>query len=232
MELVKGAFVVIEGVDGVGKTEQAKRFKEALDYMNISAILTKTPGEMRPEGLVGSTLGPIVRDVLFSDKYVDVGYESKSMLLLADHLLLVEEVIKPAVAAKCIVVSDRFMDSQFATWNKPAEDPVNQTFSRFYRCIPDLTFLLTGDPTECFERASNRGSQDNEKQSNKPWNSVEALNQIQENYKHLVVNSTIRRVVTIDTIGKDIDEVHNEVVESFTEWLVENQYLLKESQET
>lgn len=229
MELTKGAFIVVEGVDGVGKTEQTHLLENKLKQLSINCLLTKTPGEIKEGILVGSTLGPVVRNVLFTNAYPNICYESKSLLLLADHLQLIEEVIKPGVQNKTLVISDRFMDSQFATWGRSIDDPINQTFSRFFRMLPDITILLIGDPTACFHRANNRSAVDNAKQATKPWSSIEGLKDIQDRYLAMLTNQTTRTVIVIDTVDKSIEHVHELIANRLMEWLLRNQYLTNES---
>jgi dTMP kinase len=215
----KGLFITFEGIDGVGKTEAVIAFTKHVSQTR-NVIATKTPGDIINGELVGSAIGPVIRSVLFTDKYPYLSYETKSLLLLADHMDMLYTCVKPAIENGIIVISDRYIDSQLAYWDKPEEDPIKQTFRRLYTVKPDITFLLLGNPRICLGRALARSPKESAKQSNKIWNTVEEFTRIQEAY--ITELTPESRTIPILTNGLDAEQVNRRIVTRFNEWLERN----------
>lgn len=96
-----GVLIVLEGVDGCGKTTQAGRLATALD-----AVLTHEPG--------ATALGSSLRALVLGGEGPVVGPRAEALLLAADRAQHVEEVVLPALEAGRTVVSDRFTGSTLA----------------------------------------------------------------------------------------------------------------------
>lgn len=212
----KGLFITFEGIDGVGKTEASDNFLGYLTDTGWSTYGTKTPGDTKR----GSPIGLHVRDILFSGKHPDLSYETKSLLLLADHMDMLHNYVKPAVEQGITIVSDRYIDSQLAYWDKPETDPIKQTFRNLYTVKPDITFLLLGNPRICLGRALVRSVAESAKQSNKTWNTVEEFTRIQEAY--ITELTPQARTIPILTNGLDAEQVSRRIVTRFNEWLERN----------
>jgi dTMP kinase len=97
-----GRFVVIEGGDGSGKSTQAKRLVARLHASGRDALLTHEPGD--------TELGQAIRGMLLHADW-DLDARSELLLMLADRAQHVAEVVRPALAAGSIVVSDRYTPS-------------------------------------------------------------------------------------------------------------------------
>jgi len=101
-----GLFITFEGIEGSGKTTQAKRLYKYLKNKKIPCIFTREPG--------GPRISEKIRRLLLdADNY---GMYKKTELLLyaasrAEH---VSRIIKPALKIGKVVISDRFSDSTFA----------------------------------------------------------------------------------------------------------------------
>jgi dTMP kinase len=105
----RGWFITIEGPEGAGKTTQAARLEAHLRSAGVPVVRTREPG--------GTALGERIRELLLDAE----GSGGRSIDPLADALLfsaarrqLVEEVIRPALAAGTSVVCARFADSTLA----------------------------------------------------------------------------------------------------------------------
>lgn len=101
----KGFFVCIEGLDGCGKTTQAKLLVRKLKQMGFDAIYTAEPSR----GKIGQF---IKKHCLYSEKRVSVVVEA--LLFAADRLEHIENEITPALNNGKIVISDRYIYSSLA----------------------------------------------------------------------------------------------------------------------
>jgi dTMP kinase len=99
---VRGLFVTFEGIDRSGKTTQAKLLLEAL---GDDAVGVREPG--------GTAAGERIRTLL-KDPEVELSPQAEALLFAAARAELVAEVIRPALDAGRVVVSDRFLDSSLA----------------------------------------------------------------------------------------------------------------------
>lgn len=97
-------FVSFEGLDGCGKTTQARLLARSLEEDGFDVVLTREPG--------GTPLGEKIRDlVLHGD---DVSPWAEAALYAAARAQHVEELIRPALARGAAVVCDRYLDSSAA----------------------------------------------------------------------------------------------------------------------
>ncbi|HVN90355.1 MAG TPA: dTMP kinase [Candidatus Binataceae bacterium] len=100
-----GLFITLEGVEGSGKTTQARILADALIARGYRASVTREPG--------GTRAGEAIR-AIFLDAAVALAPASELLLVLADRAQHVREKLRPAVAAGEIVISDRYCDSTMA----------------------------------------------------------------------------------------------------------------------
>ena len=99
-------FVTLEGPDGAGKSSQALALAERLRAASVDVVLTREPG--------GTALGERVRELLLSTDAPERTPLADALLFNAARQQLVEEVIRPALAAGRWVLCDRFADSTLA----------------------------------------------------------------------------------------------------------------------
>jgi len=100
----KGAFIVLEGGDGSGKTTQARSLQSALTHEGYKAHSTAEPSR--------STVGRLIRRRILHGKKTSP--EVEALLFAADRFLHLESEILPALADGKIVVCDRYMYASFA----------------------------------------------------------------------------------------------------------------------
>jgi dTMP kinase len=97
-------FVTFEGVDGSGKTTQARLLHEHLAQLGREVVLTREPG--------GTELGERVRELLLDGPPISPWAEAA--LFAASRAEHAAEVIRPALERGADVVCDRFVDSSLA----------------------------------------------------------------------------------------------------------------------
>lgn len=147
----RGFFISFEGIEGTGKTTQAKLLTDFLRQKGYDTIMTEEPG--------GTRIGRCIRDILLFVEHTDMRPNTELLLYFADRAQHIEEVILPALeAGKCVVI-DRFTDSTIAYQGYGRDldiglileiDRISTNSLR-----PDLTLLLDLDVEEGLKR--NRG---------------------------------------------------------------------------
>lgn len=100
----RGTFLVFEGVEGSGKSTQAKLLADWLAARGVAHVLCREPG--------GTAVGEEIRRVLLESG--EVAPRAELLLLLAARAAFVEEVVRPALRDGAVVVSDRYELSTLA----------------------------------------------------------------------------------------------------------------------
>ena len=151
MSHIKAQFITLEGVDGSGKSTQAKLLKEALEAEGHRVLLTREPG--------GSPGAEEIRSLVLEGEPDRWSAETEILLFTAarrDHL---ERTILPALAAGTIVICDRFVDStrvyQGLT-RGDLRDVVDKLHALMIGREADLTLLFDMDPKLGLARAKAR----------------------------------------------------------------------------
>jgi dTMP kinase len=148
---VTGLFLSFEGIDGSGKSTQARRLAEDLRSEGRDVVLTREPG--------GSPGAEEIRRLVLEGDPDRWSAETELLLFTAarrDHL---ERTIRPALAAGKIVICDRFADSTRIYQGVTRGDlraKVDTLHSLMIGQEPDLTFLVDIDPAVGLSRAKGR----------------------------------------------------------------------------
>lgn len=101
---MKGRFITIEGIEGVGKTTNIEFVKTWMTKQKIEFVSTREPG--------GTELGEQLRELLLHGG--EVCSQSELLMMFASRAQHLEQVIKPAIAEGKWVICDRFTDSTYA----------------------------------------------------------------------------------------------------------------------
>ena len=144
--------IVFEGIDGSGKTTQARSLFRRLTRLELQAILIHEPG--------GTPLGEAVR------RWVKTGQslnpQTELFLFSAARTQLVADVIRPALSDGVIVIADRFVASTVAYQgygrgiDRTLIAEVNREATA--EIEPDLTLLLDAEPEICTKRTTERSN--------------------------------------------------------------------------
>lgn len=147
-----GRFIVLDGVEGCGKTTQARLLADRLQQQGIPHLLTHEPG--------GTPLGRRLRHLLLEDA-AEMTPLTETFLFCADRAEHVATVIVPALLAGRWVICDRFSSSTFAyqVWagevdqaaflvmDAIAREPLKQVpGQQTSQGQPDLTIILDLEP--------------------------------------------------------------------------------------
>jgi dTMP kinase len=96
-------FITFEGVEGSGKSLQARLLAERLRERGIEVVATREPG--------GTPLGDQLRELLLQRADLQLTSRAEALLMNAARAQHVERVIRPALARGEVVICDRFGDS-------------------------------------------------------------------------------------------------------------------------
>jgi dTMP kinase len=156
MSAGKGLFVSFEGGEGSGKTTQIRLLAEKLQNTGLEVVKTREPG--------GTPEAEKIRPLLAQRDGGAWTPMAECLLLFAARTMHADTLIKPALAAGKIVLSDRFTDSTRAYQSHGHGLPI-ETVERLNRLVldgfaPDLTIILDIPVEEGLNRAGERLNRD------------------------------------------------------------------------
>ncbi|MCK4857792.1 MAG: dTMP kinase [candidate division Zixibacteria bacterium] len=133
-----GIFITFEGIDGSGKSTQARLLYDLLTKRGYDLTFLREPG--------GTKVSEHIRKILLDRKNDSISPQTELLLYLAARAEVVDKIIAPALAAGRIVVADRFYDSTFAyqVYGRGLPVRIVRTANKFASAAltPDLTFLV------------------------------------------------------------------------------------------
>jgi dTMP kinase len=187
-------FISLEGVDGSGKSTQARLLVEAL---GADTVAIREPG--------GTAAAERIRELL-ADPDVELESLAELMLFLAARAEVTERVIRPALEAGRDVVADRFSDSSVAYQGAARGLGVGEVIGLCEIATdglwPDLTLLLRLDPETGLGRADGEDRFEAE--------GLGLQREVATAYEEIAQIAS-DRVVVIDASGT-VEEVHERVL--------------------
>jgi len=193
---MKGAFICIEGLDGCGKTTQAKLLAKKLGKSH-NAVYTAEPSR----GKIGTY---IRNSYLYSEKRLSIVLEA--LLFAADRIEHVETEILPALNQGRLVISDRYVYSSLAYQGAAGLslewiEKVNE-----HALQPDLAVFIDVDPKTVMNRLKPKKS---------VMENLETQQKVREIYLKFVENGSLTRI----NGDKSENEVAKEVYAVVTKFL-------------
>ena len=195
-------FVTLEGVDGAGKSTQARLLADAL---GPETLLLREPG--------GTPVGERLRELL-KDADLELAPRSELLLFCAARAELVERVIKPALRAGRDVVCDRFVDSTVAyQGGARGIDPklvASLNAAAVDGCMPERTVLLRVDVGSAVDRTTERGGAEGRASDRFEREGPVFQERIAEAFDRIAAAEPAR-VAVVDAVGT-VEEVHARVM--------------------
>jgi dTMP kinase len=192
-------FISLEGIDGSGKSTQARLLAEAL---GSETLLIREPG--------GTGAAERIRELL-ADPSVELDSFAELLLFSAARADLIARVIRPAIEAGTDIVADRFADSSVAYQGGARELGTSYVLSLTDTVIdglwPDLTILLRVDPEVGLGRADGEDRFESE--------GLGLQRAVAEAYEEIAQIAS-DRVVVVDGAGS-VEEVHARVMEAVSQ---------------
>ncbi|WP_417356542.1 dTMP kinase [Gallaecimonas pentaromativorans] len=207
MTLNAPGFVVIEGLEGAGKSTAVARVRAFLESRGATVVQTREPG--------GTPLAERMRELVKNVHDEPLTPQAELLLMYAARVQLVENVIKPALAAGNWVVGDRHDLSSRAYQGGGRQlgsaliDSIRQAVLGDFK--PVLTLYLDIDPKLGLERAKARGELDRIE--------LEQLAFFERTRaRYLALASEDLSIVTIDA-GQELALVHQAIDKALADFL-------------
>ena len=193
-------FITFEGVEGSGKSTQAKLLVEFLSQCGYKVTLTREPGWGR--------LGELIRKMILDERDLDLDPFSELCLFCADRAQHVRDFIKPKLQDGEIVICDRYFDSTvvYQGHGRKLDKPlVNKiATASTLDLIPNITFLLNLPVRTGLTRLQTRG--EITKMDEEP---LEFHEMIRQGYM-LLARREPERIKKING-DRDSSEIHEEI---------------------
>lgn len=201
LKLKKGIFISFEGIEGTGKSTQAKLLADYLRKKGYKTLLTEEPG--------GTAISRDIRKVLLSTKHKQMEPLAELLLYNAARAQLVKEKILPAIKQGSIVITDRFSDST-SVYQGYVRGINSKTIEALDKIAtsglkPDLTILL--DLNVETGRRRNRRINKNDRFE---LENIKFHKKVREGYLKLAAKEPKR--IKIVKASKKINDIHKEIL--------------------
>jgi len=205
----KGLFITFEGIEGCGKSTQARFLTESLRTLGYEVLLTREPG--------GPRISEKIRELLLNKEYTEMHRLTEVFLYMASRAQHTVEWIKPALEIGQIVICDRYYDSTYAYQGAAREIPekeiekINNIATTGLK--PDVTYIIDVPVEIGLERLHNGTKA--EEIDRLESEDVAFHRRVREGYLKLAEKEP-KRVVIIDGT-KNAEDIHKDIMFNFTE---------------
>jgi len=196
-----GIFIVLEGIDGAGKSTQARLLAKWFEKRDYDVVLTKEPTD--------TAFGKLIRRLVLTggkEGIIDgakISHEAEALLFAADRAEHVKKLIEPSLKAGKVVISDRYFYSSLAyQWARGLDLDWLINLNKF-AIRPDLVILLDLPVKESIKRINGR-------QLKSEFDKiVELQKKVRENYLKLAEMFPEMKIVNALA---PIEDIHNDIV--------------------
>ena len=192
-------FITFEGIDGCGKSTQARLLLEYMNKSGVETILVREPG--------GTNISESIREILLHSSSGQMGDRTESLLMTASRAQLTQDVIIPNMEQGKFVIADRYSDSTLAYQgggrNLDIEWLIELNNYATFTLLPDITFFVDIRSEEALRRLdSNKDRIEGE--------GIEFQARVRKTYHELAERFNDRYVI-LDGYG-EIDDIHQKVL--------------------
>ena len=194
----RGVFISLEGIEGCGKSTQAKILSDYMSELGYCVVQTREPG--------GTPVAEKIREVLLDPKNQDLTSRTELLLYLASRSQHVEQLIMPALKEGKIVICERFSDSTraYQGYARGLDMDMIETLIRIAtgNLEPDLTIILDMEVKEGLLRAERFKNYKDRLESE----NLDFHNKVRRGYLEIAKNNP-NRIKVISAKGS-IDDIH------------------------
>ncbi len=145
---MNGFFITLEGIEGTGKSTQAKVLHANLTKMGYPTVFSREPG--------GTRIGNLIREILINPEYHEMCVLTEIFLFAAARAQHVEQLFRPKLEEGYVVICDRFADSSVAYQGYGRNVPLalirEINSAATWAIQPNLTFFLDLEPETALQR--------------------------------------------------------------------------------
>lgn len=208
---MSGIFLTFEGLDGSGKTTQLRLLVAALAARGFDVLTTREPG--------GTVLGKRIRALVLEIEDAPAPL-AELLLFAADRAQHLETLIKPALAAGKIVISDRYADATAAYQGAGRGFPAEKIHQAIELATggfkPDLTLFFDLPTEKALARASIRADE-GEEANRLDKETIDFFERVRRAYLEIAAAEP-KRFRVVDASGS-IEEIHRETLKIVTQFL-------------
>ena len=209
---MKGKFIVLEGIDGCGKTTQ---INELYKWLPNSGLINKNRTLIKTREPGGSILGRDIRDMILNNHESNSPASLTELLLYsADRAEHISKIILPALKDGNWIISDRFSGSTLAYQGYGREiniDIIKQLENIVCQNIrPDLTFLLEISPEESILRRKNKVADRIESEG------LEFLKKVNNGFKAIAIENNWEIIKASDDLNSISKQIQNSLINKFS----------------
>ncbi len=204
---MKNRFIVVEGLDGSGKSTQIKMLKEYLGSMGEKVFMTAEPSE----GRVGKTLREMLSEDIPTDMYFQAGMFLADRI---DHCTNPVNGIKKMLEEGYTVISDRYYYSTFAYQGTKSDMDYIMKINLDCPAIlrPDVCIFLDLNPEICKGRIdTNRGKTEMYEKN------IEVMKSIRKNFLDVLTSLKDRENIEIINAEGSIEDIQKAIREAVEE---------------
>lgn len=207
-----GCFISFEGIDGSGKSTQARMLADRLRDAGHDVVLTREPG--------GSPGGEEIRALVLQGNPDRWSAETELLLFTAARRDHMERIILPALESGQIVICDRFADST-RMYQGLSRGDLRATVDALHDLMigrePDLTLLIDMDPGRGLARAKGRNG------TEERFEDFGADLQAKMRSGFLSLSEEFKDRFTVINGARDIESVASDITETVSTYLTQRQ---------